>query len=236
MPKESKYKIIENSIIKDIKEQKFKSGDRIPTEVELCEKFNTSRMTVNKAIVSLVSKGYIKRVSGRGSFVTGQIIEKPLKRIPRSFSEDMRSIGLEPGAILLEYRILRASELPQNIFQKLNVQSNEFVHFFSRLRTGNGMNVAISYDYVPCSTLPVIEAARLEGSFFEYVKECGLNLGSTDLVITATLPTSEQREKLKIENEALLKVSHITRLDDGRILEYIDTFYVGSMYAYRAVY
>ena len=82
---------------------------------------------------------------------------------------------------------MRGSELPQNIFQKLNVQSNDFVHFFSRLRTGNGMNVAISYDYVPCSTLPVIEATRLEGSFFEYIKEYGLNLEVWNEVSTVTV-------------------------------------------------
>lgn len=49
------------------------------------------------------------------------------------------------------------------------------------------MNVAISYDYVPCSTLPVIEATRLEGSFFEYIKEYGLNLEVWNEVSTVTV-------------------------------------------------
>lgn len=73
-------------------------GDQIPTEAELCDTFQVSRMTVNKAIQSLASKGYINRVAGKGSFVTNVHIQKPIVRIPQSFSEDMRSIGLTPGS------------------------------------------------------------------------------------------------------------------------------------------
>ena len=230
----SKYKIIEESILRDIKEKKYKLGDQIPTEAELGRDFNASRMTVNKAILSLVSKGYIERIAGKGSFVSGQFIEKPLIKKPRSFTEDMKSIGRTAGAVLLEYKILRGYELPEKILKNLQAEPNDFIHYFSRLRTGDNIIFAVSYDYVPCKTLPVIEASKLEGSFFKYFEESGLKIGSTELTITATLPTEEQKKLLKISNEALLKVSHITELNDGKILEYIDTYYIGSMYSYKS--
>ena len=217
MKKETKYKIIENSILKDIKDKKLQFGDQIPTEIELCKTFETSRMTVNRAITSLVSRGYIKRISGKGSF-----------------TEDMKSIGMVAGAKLLEYRILRASEIPEEITLKLKAENDDFIHYFSRLRTGNGIIFAVSYDYVPTKTLPIIDVSRLEGSFFEYVQEFGLSIGNASLTITATLPTEEQKKILKIKNEALLKVSHITELKDNRILEYIDTYYIGNMYSYKS--
>lgn len=234
MDKESKYKIIEKSILQDIKEHKLKLGDQIPTEIELCKTFNSSRMTVNKALTSLVSKGYIKRISGKGSFVSKQFIEKPLKKIPRSFTEDMKSIGMIAGATLLEYKILRGREINPEIKSKLEINDNELVHYFSRLRTGDGIIFAISYDYVPCKTLPTILPSCLENSFFEYVKSTNLEIGSSSVNITATLPTEEQKKILKIDNEALLKVSHTTKLTDGRILEYIDTYYIGGMYSYKS--
>ena len=232
MSKESKYKIIEKSILQDIKENRLKLGDQIPTEIELCKVFNTSRMTVNKAITSLVSRGYIKRISGKGSFVNKQFIEKSLKKIPRSFTEDMKSIGMVAGATLLEYKILRGVQLNEDIREKLQVTEDELVHFFSRLRTGDGIIFAISYDYVPCKTLATI---NMFPKFLKYyVKENNLEIGSATITITATLPTKEQKQFLKIDNEALLKVSHITELTDGRILEYIDTYYIGSMYSYKS--
>ena len=91
-----KYIQIEDSILNQIKGGDLRPGDQIPTEAELCDTFKVSRMTVNKAIQSLASKGYINRVAGKGSFVTNVHIQKPIVRIPQSFSEDMRSIGLTP--------------------------------------------------------------------------------------------------------------------------------------------
>ena len=228
-----KYIQIEDSILNQIKGGNLRPGDQIPTEAELCDTFMVSRMTVNKAIQSLASKGYINRVAGKGSFVTNVHIQKPIVKIPQSFSEDMRSIGLTPGSRLVDYRIYRGSELPEAAAQALNVARDDMVHYFSRIRTGNDMIICISYTYVPCRVLPAIDVTRLEHSFFEYVKELWLNVQSMDLSLTATLPTEEQKRLLGIENEALLKSFHNTYLDNGDILEYIETYYIGSMYTYR---
>ena len=145
-----KYIQIEDSILNQIKGGILRPGDQIPTEAELCDTFQVSRMTVNKAIQSLASKGYINRVAGKGSFVTNVHIQKPIVRIPQSFSEDMRSIGLTPGSRLVDYRIYRGSELPEAAAQALNVAGDDMVHYFSRIRIGNDMIICISYTYVPC--------------------------------------------------------------------------------------
>ena len=60
-----KYIQIEDSILNQIKGGNLRPGDQIPTEAELCDTFMVSRMTVNKAIQSLASKGYINRVAGK---------------------------------------------------------------------------------------------------------------------------------------------------------------------------
>lgn len=134
-----KYIQIEDSILNQIKGGNLRPGDQIPTEAELCDTFMVSRMTVNKAIQSLASKGYINRVAGKGSFVTNVHIQKPIVKIPQSFSEDMRSIGLTPGSRLVDYRIYRGSELPEAAAQALNMARDDMVHYFSRIRTGNDM-------------------------------------------------------------------------------------------------
>jgi GntR family transcriptional regulator len=46
------------------------------------------------------------------------------------------------------------------------------------------------------------------------------------------MPTEEQQKILDIKNEALLLNTHISYLDDKRPVEYIQTYYVGSRYAY----
>lgn len=49
--------------------KQLKTNDRIPTEKELMEQFQVSRITVVNALAALVKEGLIYRVPGRGSFV-----------------------------------------------------------------------------------------------------------------------------------------------------------------------
>ena len=229
-----KYIQIKECILNEIKDKHLKAGDQIPTEAELGEQFRVSRMTVNKAISELAAEGYIRRISGKGSFVTNALVQKQFRIQPVSFSDDMRSIGLEPGARLVDYRIYRASEIPADICEKLQLAQEELVHYFSRIRTGNEMIISISYNYVPCKAIPAIDVSCLEDSFFEYVKSLGFHdLYTIEFSLSATLPTPEQKKLLEIDNEALLKASHVTMNGHDTIIEYIDTYYIGSMYTYR---
>ena len=50
------YKEIRADLIQEIVDGKY-SNKQLPTEVELCEKYKVSRMTVNKALTMLSTKG-----------------------------------------------------------------------------------------------------------------------------------------------------------------------------------
>ena len=47
----------------------LKPGDRVPSENELVESMNVSRMTANRALRELNDEGYVERIAGRGTFV-----------------------------------------------------------------------------------------------------------------------------------------------------------------------
>ncbi|MBJ6362463.1 GntR family transcriptional regulator [Paenibacillus sp. GCM10012307] len=53
-----------------IAQEKLKENDKIPSEKELMERFDVSRITVTNALVQLAKDGWIYRVPGRGSFVS----------------------------------------------------------------------------------------------------------------------------------------------------------------------
>ncbi len=61
------------SIYKAMKERilggEFQSGDRFPPERQLKDEYNTTHVTVRKALSLLVEEGYIERYSGRGTVV-----------------------------------------------------------------------------------------------------------------------------------------------------------------------
>ena len=227
----ARYNEIENNLIKKIQSGELKIGDQIMTEKELCEIYKVSRMTVTKALQSLTTKGFIKRIAGKGSFVCDSNVKKIFGH-SRSFTQDILSIGQTPGAILIEYRVYRGEEIPE-IAQKLRINPKGFIHFFTRIRTADGIKIALSHTYINCDIIPALNISTLEGSLYKYIQdELGISPKVKAYSVNATLPTPEQKKLLEINDTALLKVVHPSFLESGEILEYTETYYVGSRYTY----
>lgn len=67
-----KYKELEKTITAAISSGKYHANDVLPTEEELCGKYDISRSTVRLAYNSLEKSGIIYREKGRGTFVKGK--------------------------------------------------------------------------------------------------------------------------------------------------------------------
>jgi GntR family histidine utilization transcriptional repressor len=76
-----KYKNIANFISKQISQGRWKPNDKVPSEPELAEKFDASRMTARKAVEELVIKGLLERVPSVGTFVARPKIQSSLFEI-----------------------------------------------------------------------------------------------------------------------------------------------------------
>jgi GntR family histidine utilization transcriptional repressor len=63
------YKQLKDLIIGRISSGELRPADRVPSENELVEAMNVSRMTANRALRELTDEGYVRRVAGRGTFV-----------------------------------------------------------------------------------------------------------------------------------------------------------------------
>ena len=64
-----RYQQLKDLIIARISEGDLRPRDRVPSENELVESMNVSRMTANRALRELTDEGYVDRVAGRGTFV-----------------------------------------------------------------------------------------------------------------------------------------------------------------------
>lgn len=63
------HRIVYEELLGEIKAGRYGPGDRLPSEAALCERFNTSRITIAKALQNLQRDGVIVRRAGSGSFV-----------------------------------------------------------------------------------------------------------------------------------------------------------------------
>ena len=231
----AKYRQVEDFIKGGIADGSLKVGSKIMTEEQLGQRFGFSRMTVNKALHNLMNEGLIERIPGKGSFVAATQVVKPSDS-SWSFTEDMAAIGLKAGSQLLSYEVIRAGEVP-GIANKLALGSDDLVHAFARLRTGDGKPIAISYNYVAATIIPAIDVRCLDGSFYAFVESLGLQRIYQGSEFRAVLPTPEERKLLQADDIALFRVSHCTYTRVNGVLvpfEYTETNYNGDIYVYTS--
>ncbi|KWW18689.1 hypothetical protein AS888_06900 [Peribacillus simplex] len=99
------YEKVYQSLKKDIKEGKYKPGDRIPSEKELSDIFEISRITSKRALGKLVEDGVVYRTQGKGTFVSEAgsnktnlaHVRKPLFGLIMTTFDDSHSFRLISG-------------------------------------------------------------------------------------------------------------------------------------------
>lgn len=70
-----RYEQLRNTLISMIRDGQYLPGMKLPTEPEIAEQYGVSRMTANRAILSLVSDGLLYRKKKAGTFVSEEVPE-----------------------------------------------------------------------------------------------------------------------------------------------------------------
>jgi len=83
------YIQLKNYILDQMNKGIWKPGDKLPSENELAEQFQVSRITVKNAMADIVEQGLIYRIQGRGSFIADDASEQ---RIAYEQPESGRSL------------------------------------------------------------------------------------------------------------------------------------------------
>jgi GntR family transcriptional regulator, histidine utilization repressor len=91
--KSSLHTRIRSDIEKRIRSNEWSPGFRIPSEMELMEQWNCSRMTVHKAVAALATEGLVERNRRAGTVVARPRMHAALLRIP-DIRADIEARGL----------------------------------------------------------------------------------------------------------------------------------------------
>ena len=98
---EPRYVAIKQFVVKGIASGDLKPGDRLPSEAELVEQFQVSRMTASRALRELQNSGIIVRLPGVGSFVAEPAPQSQIIQI-RNIADEIRSRGHEYSATVVQ--------------------------------------------------------------------------------------------------------------------------------------
>ena len=202
--------------------------DALPPERDLADEFGVSRITVRKAIDGLVSEGLLVRRQGSGTFVRGRV-EKNFSMLT-SFSEDMRARGRTPRSEWLK----RASGTvtPEEALT-LRSSPGTPVYRFHRLRFADDAPMSVEYATIVAACLPSLEA--VESSLYEALEQAGNRPVRALQRLRAVLLTREQAELLCAKpGDAGLLVERLGFLQDGRAVEFSQSYYRGDTYDFVA--
>ncbi len=214
------YKNIATTIAKDIMNEKYKAGDKLPSEISLAEIFNTTKSTIRKSLKLLVSQGYIHVINQSGYYVNSFDIIRSFNALSlRSFSE------MHPND-KLENKVLFFDKLPapEDVAQKLNIETFDPVFFGIRIRIVNDINVQMESIYFPEYLFPELTIGDFSGSLFEYVERKYKIAYSIKDIKADTIPIAFEKYLPTFAKKPLLVIEDVSRLKDGRIFEYSQTY------------
>lgn len=207
------------------------TGQRLPSERELSERWSVSRMTLRQATDLLVSEGLLVRRQGTGTFVAGRPMIRALGLT--SFSQDMRSRGLRPGSLLVSFRTLPADAA---LAGALQLSLGEPLFQFSRVRLGDGVPLAVETTWLPEALVPGLTEADLSGSLYELlVNRYGIVTSNARVSIEPLLPDEPVQTLLGIDaDQACLRLRMVDSDAAGRVIMVANCVYRGDKYHLRA--
>jgi len=203
--------------------------EAIPTERDLAEAFDVSRITVRKAVDGLVDEGLLTRRRGAGTFVVGRRVEKSFSKLS-SFSEDRISRGRKPHSAWVGRS--QGAVTPEEALS-LGLSPGSLVYRFNRIRYADGESMALEQSTIPAYCLPSPDAVG--SSLYDALERAGYRPVRALQRLRAIAFTAEQAEALGIAaGDPGLFIERIGFLADGRAAEFTQSHYRGDSYDWVA--
>lgn len=173
----------------------LRPGDQLPSEAQLCERYDVSPMTVRRAINTLADQGVVIAEQGRGTFV------KPVAMGAATFNlgnlQNLFNDHEHTTVQILEARILGADE---RVARKLDIKIGQRTVFIRRLLRTDGTPSLYHREYLVYDPLRPIVEAELEVTalqrLFNGTGETILKHG--DINLESTILNDEESQILQV--------------------------------------
>lgn len=212
---------------------RYKTDERLPSEIELSQMCHVNRNTLRQAIGELTAEGLLRKVKGLGTFVTASepvALKHKLNRIS-SFGQELHQAGIRENTRLLEKGYKTP---PKHVAQSLALGADSRVIVVRRLRTGDDIPLIYEETYLPEDLFEGILDMDLTGSMYQIFS----NTFSIDLVrceqnIRAVNMKKNVASLFGLEEHAAaLYMESVTYNDRNMPVEVLCCYFRGDKYAF----
>lgn len=197
---------------------------RLKSEPELADELGVSRGTLRRAISTLTAEGLLRKVRGRGTFVTSTAIEPSIAQKLSTLTEDFAAQGVDTSTSV---RACMLVDPPRPVAALLDVAAPGRVLQLERVRSTDRGPVTLLHNFVRADAAPGIEHVdfttaslfgTLEGTY-------GLKIASARRTFSAESASSDVAVALDLHDGAPVQyLQQVTYLVDGRPIEYSDVW------------
>ena len=223
------YIAIHDQIKDEIDKGIWKIGQRLPSERDLADTFQVSRMTLRQAITLLVEEGVLTRKVGSGTYVASTRVQEKM-RGTTSFTEIIQLQGKTPSSKLLSYTRTHPNEQE---CKQLNLKQIDTIIRMERVRYADDVPVVYEVASIPANLIENVRKEEVTNHFFKTLTDNGYEIGKSQQTIYARLASEKVAKHLQItKNEAILALRQVSYLTDGRPFEYVNSQYVGDRFEF----
>lgn len=202
-------------------------GDGLPSESDLCEQFEVSRMTARHAMQRLVQEGLIYRVPGRGSFVANPAVHRQATKLV-SFTEEMLRRGRIPSSTILVF-----GARPPTPEERASLKLTDGSDIVEVHRTRLADGVALAHEKaILAPSCAVLLQEDIEGtSLHILLRKIGFRPTRGRATLGAEPATAEDAELLGVQPESPMLVERRLIFDQrDEPLEYTASRYAADRY------
>jgi len=202
-------------------------GERLPGERELARKIGVARMTLRRAIESLIADGFLERRPGSGTYARRPIVAAEFRLA--SFSEEMRRRGIRPGSRIISFRRSKSNQVNA---RKLGIQVGTDIFVCTRLRLADDQAIALETLAIPVELIPGLQESDFQDSLYQALqRKYGVRVMEAKSTISSISVNKTNANLLGIsQNKPCLQVDMVDKDQHGRIIMYARCIYRGDSY------
>ncbi len=230
MDMEEKTLEVIHLIREKIQDKTYPYGSTIPSERELAQSFNVSRNLIRCAVNSLIDENLLKRVHGKGTYVTKTDIDDTAIHF-KGMSELLNEAGFKPSSKVLTTQTREAKFKYSNIF---HVEEHTKMFQIIRLRLGNNLPISIENTTIPYESIKHIEDIDFQVySLYDMFAINGISIQNIEHIFSSTRIHGAYAKLLnKEEDTPIVNIKITSYIKTHQIAEYTEVIVVPEFSKY----